>query len=118
MRRMSRGPIPLTLKELVEGGVHIAGGSDAPCAGPDWKMGILGAILQGLSAEQAIRMYTIESAWLNHMENIKGSIEVGKLADFCILDKNILTISPKEIGDIQNLMTIVGGKIVYDAGKL
>jgi hypothetical protein len=63
-------------------------------------------------------MYTIEGAWLDHMEDIKGSIEVGKLADFCILDKDILNISPKEIVNIQNLMTIVGGKIVYDAGKL
>jgi len=116
MPAMPTGSMSSGLKELIDRGVHVAGGSDAPCAGPDWKIGIQGAILQGLSAEQAIRMYTIEGAWLNHMEDIKGSIEVGKLADFCILDKDILTISPKEIGYIQNLMTIVGGKIVYDAG--
>ena len=49
------------------------------------------------------------------MENIKGSIEVGKLADFCVLDKDILTIDPHSIIDTQTLMTIVGGKVVYDA---
>jgi len=118
MPGMLREPMASPLKELIDAGVHVAGSSDVPCAGPDWKLGIQGAIFQGLSVEQAIRMYTIEGAWLDHMENIKGSIEVGKLADFCILDINILTIDTMDIGDIQNLITIVGGKIVYDASKL
>jgi predicted amidohydrolase YtcJ len=60
-------------------------------------------------------MYTIEGAWQDHMEQTKGSIEVGKLADFCILDQDILTVEPHSIKDIRNLMTIIGGKIVYDA---
>ena len=110
--------MPSPLRELIEGGVHVAGGSDTPCAGPDWKIGIQGAILQGLSIAQAVRMYTIEGAWLDHMENTNESIERGKLADFCILDRDILTINPKEITKIRNLMTIVGGKIVYDTGAL
>ena len=115
---MPTGPMSSGLRDLIDSGVHVAGSSDVPCARPDWKLGITGAILQGCTIKQAIRMYTIEGAWLDHMEDIKGSIEVGKLADFCILDKDILNISPKEIVNIQNLMTIVGGKIVYDAGKL
>jgi len=115
---MPTGPMSSGLRDLIDSGVHVAGSSDVPCARPDWKIGITGAILQGCTIKQAIRMYTIEGAWLDHMEDIKGSIEVGKLADFCILDKDILNISPKEIVNIQNLMTIVGGKIVYDAGKL
>jgi predicted amidohydrolase YtcJ len=109
------GSMASPLKGLIDRGVHVSASSDVPCAGPDWRLGIQGAISDKLTMEQAIRMYTIEGAWLDHMEDIKGSIEVGKLADFCILDKDILTV---DIGDIQNLMTIVGGKIVYDAGKL
>jgi predicted amidohydrolase YtcJ len=39
---------------------------------------------------------------------------VGKLADFCVLDQDILTVNSQQITDIQNLMTVVDGKIVYD----
>jgi predicted amidohydrolase YtcJ len=112
---MPMGSMASPLKGLIDRGVHVSASSDVPCAGPDWRLGIQGAISDKLTMEQAIRMYTIEGAWLDHMEDIKGSIEVGKLADFCILDKDILTV---DIGVIQNLMTIVGGKIVYDAGEL
>ena len=48
------------------------------------------------------------------MEDIKGSIEKGKLADFCVLEEDILTIDPHRIGEIPVLMTIVGGKTVFD----
>jgi predicted amidohydrolase YtcJ len=49
------------------------------------------------------------------MENIKGSIEVGKLADFCVIDEDILSVDPHQIQDIAILKTIAGGKVVYDA---
>ena len=69
---------------------------------------------QCISVPEAIRMYTINGAWQDHMEKKKGSLEVGKLADFCILGEDILTVDPHEIREIPVLMTIVGGKIVYD----
>lgn len=69
---------------------------------------------QRISREEAIRTYTINGAWQDHMEHIKGSIEVGKLADFCVLDEDILTVDAHRIKDITTLMTIVGGKIVYN----
>jgi predicted amidohydrolase YtcJ len=50
------------------------------------------------------------------MEHIKGSIEVGKVADFCVLDEDILSVDPHQIKDINILQTIAGGKVVYDAG--
>jgi predicted amidohydrolase YtcJ len=94
---------------------------------PNWRQGIQSAVLrqatgsgrisgpdQCITVADAIRMYTINGAWLDHMEKIKGSVEVAKLADLCILDEDILTVDPHEIGEIPVLMTIVGGKIVYD----
>ncbi|MBW1774932.1 MAG: amidohydrolase family protein, partial [Deltaproteobacteria bacterium] len=63
---------------------------------------------------EAIRTYTVNGAWQDHMEDVKGSIEMGKFADFCIINKDLLTVDPHKIGEIQVLMTIVGGKIVFD----
>lgn len=71
---------------------------------------------QCVTLAEAIATYTINGAWLDHMENLKGSIEAGKLADFYVLDKDILAIDPHEIKDIRTLMTIVSGRVVYDAG--
>ena len=60
-------------------------------------------------------MYTINGAWQDHMDSIKGSIEVGKLADFQVLGEDILSVDPHEIGQIQVTMTIAGGKIVFES---
>jgi len=69
---------------------------------------------QCITREQAIRAYTNTGAWQDHMDKVKGSIEVGKFADFCVLGGDIFTCDPEDISDIQVLMTIVGGRIVYD----
>jgi predicted amidohydrolase YtcJ len=68
---------------------------------------------QRLSIEEAIRAYTMGSAYANFEEKIKGSIEVGKYADLVVLTKNLLSIAPREILDTKVVYTIVGGKIVY-----
>ncbi|MEM7345744.1 MAG: amidohydrolase family protein, partial [Chloroflexota bacterium] len=67
-----------------------------------------------LTAEEALRGYTLYAAMCSFEENIKGSLEVGKLADFAIISDNLLTMNPREIKDVQVLQTVVGGRTVYE----
>ena len=67
-----------------------------------------------MTIEEAIKGYTIWAAHAAFQEDMLGSIEVGKLADMVVLDKDILKIEPKEILTTQVLYTIVGGKIAYE----
>lgn len=67
-----------------------------------------------ITREEALKCYTINNAKLTFEEAIKGSIEQGKLADLVVLIHDILTCPEEQIKDIQPLMTIVGGNIVYE----
>lgn len=69
---------------------------------------------QIITREQAIRFYTINNAWLTFEEAQKGSLEPGKLADFIVLDRDILTCPLDEIKEIQVEKTWLGGKLVFD----
>jgi hypothetical protein len=68
---------------------------------------------EALSREDAIRLYTINNAFLNHEEKLKGSLEVGKLADLIIIDRDPLTCPPHSIRHTRVLYTVVGGKVVH-----
>lgn len=69
---------------------------------------------QAISMMDAIRVYTVNGAYLEGMEDEKGSLEPGKLADMIVLDRGILTVDPGEVIDTKVLMTIVGGRVVYE----
>jgi predicted amidohydrolase YtcJ len=73
---------------------------------------------QRLSVMQALEGYTIEAAHAGHREKTEGSIEKGKDADVIMVDRNILEINPRTIDQTKVLLTIVGGKIVYEADTL
>jgi predicted amidohydrolase YtcJ len=118
-------------KTLLDSGVIIAGGSDVPAFPVDYSnplWGIYAAVTrqdndgnppggwyseQKLSRMDAIKMYTINAAYAAFEEDIKGSLTPGKLADITVVSKDILSIPEREIVSTEVLMTIVGGKIVY-----
>jgi predicted amidohydrolase YtcJ len=63
----------------------------------------------------ALRFYTIGSAWVAHDDDKRGSLEVGKFADLAVLAKDYLTQPVEEIGANSSLLTMVGGTVVYAA---
>jgi predicted amidohydrolase YtcJ len=111
-------------------GVRIGAGTDAhrvasynPFTALQWLLDgktVGGVVLRGPeeipSRADALRFYTVGSAWFSHDEEARGSIEVGKLADLAVLSADYLTVPVESIGDIESLLTMVGGRIVYAAG--
>ena len=67
------------------------------------------------SREQALAAYTLGSAWFAHAERERGSLAVGKLADFAVLSEDYLSVPVERIGALRSLMTVVGGRVVYAA---
>jgi predicted amidohydrolase YtcJ len=71
---------------------------------------------EALSREQALRCYSINNAFSSFEENLKGSVEPGKLADLVVLDRDYFTCPVDEIKEIRSVLTVVGGEEVYSAG--
>lgn len=71
---------------------------------------------QKITVTEALRAYTIHGAYASFEENIKGTLEPGKLADFVVLDRDITAIDPVEIWDTKVQQTWVGGRKVFDRG--
>jgi hypothetical protein len=115
-------------RSLLDAGAIITGGSDAPVeqgdpiiefyaavtrrtldgyAGPDW------GLEQRLTREEALRMLTYWPAFAAFQENERGTIEVGKLADFTVLSADILQAPDAQILKARVAMTIIGGEVVY-----
>jgi hypothetical protein len=116
---MARARWLYPLKTLFNEGVHVIGGSDAPMEPLSSLQGIQAAATREFFPEEqvtvydALCMYTINAAYASFEENIKGSIEVGKLADFTILSSDPLATPLNQVGDISVEMTLIGGRVVY-----
>jgi predicted amidohydrolase YtcJ len=118
---------------LADAGARIAYGSDWPVDplnewfalkvgvtrtnSPDVEPQYRGKLSEdrGLSRAAVLRAITLNSSYELHQEHDTGSLEVGKLADFIILDRDFLTIPAEDIANIHVLTTVVGGEIVYSA---
>lgn len=116
-------------RTLLDSGGVLAFGSDSPVAPLDPIYGIYAAVTrrtlddknpggwvpeQKISVLESVRAFTWGSAYAEFQENVKGTLEVGKLADLVILSDDIFTIDPYKIRDAKVVMTIVNGKVVYE----
>ena len=110
-------------KSLMDRGIRVSYGSDGMPHGPMY--GIAGAVTrmgsdgnvygpgERVSLEQAIRSYTLETAYMTFDEEDRGSLEVGKFADMIVLAEDIFTADPERIKDIGIEQAIVGGEVVH-----
>ena len=73
---------------------------------------------QAIDLETAIAIFTRNGAYAMRLERETGSIEAGKFADMIVLDRNLFEIRPDRIGDTQVLLTLLGGKAVYESDEL
>ena len=118
------------LKTALRIGVKIGAGTDAhrvasynPFVALRWILDgktVGGTALRGPeetpTREEALQMYTTGSAWFAHDEDRRGSLEAGKLADLAVLSKDYMKAPIEEIGAIESLLTMLGGRIVYATG--
>jgi predicted amidohydrolase YtcJ len=78
------------------------------------KLGQLVAPQEAVSREEALRTYTTAGTWLTREEHLKGSIEVGKVADLAVLDRDYFEVPDEEIKEVEVDLTVVGGEVVWE----
>ena len=119
-------------QSLLKSGAIIPGGSDAPVERGEPMIEFYAAVArkdqkgfsgegwhpeQAVSREQALKMFTLWSAYAAFQEKDKGSIEVGKLADLTLLSNDIMKIPEAEILKTHCVMTVIGGEIAYEEAQ-
>ncbi|HET9793246.1 MAG TPA: amidohydrolase family protein, partial [Thermoanaerobaculia bacterium] len=108
------------LRSLLAAGIPLALGSDGPT---NPYLNIMFASThpnrpsEAITREQAVTAYTLGSAYAEFAEREKGSLEAGKLADLAVLSQDIFTVSAPDLPKTTSVLTLVGGKVVYD-GKV
>jgi predicted amidohydrolase YtcJ len=109
------------LRSLLKAGIPVAFGSDGPL---NPYLNIMMAIThpnrhsEAISREDALRAYTLTSAYAEFAEDEKGSLEAGKLADLAVLSQDIFTIPVGDLPKTTSLLTLVGGQVAYDGHRL
>jgi len=107
------------LRSLLNAGIPLAIGSDGP-NNPYLNIMLAstypGKPGEAITRQQAVTAYTLGSAYAEFAEKDKGSIEPGRLADVAVLSQDIFSIPPQELPKTESVLTMVGGKTVYDTG--
>ena len=125
-----RAKTTYAFRSLLDSGATLAFGTDWTVAPLNPMLSVYGAVTrrtidgktphgwipeQKVSVEEAVRAYTVGSAFAEFQDKLKGTLTPGKLADLVILSRDIFKIDPIEIESVKVLMTIVDGRVVYEA---
>jgi predicted amidohydrolase YtcJ len=123
-----RAAYAIPIRKLIDAGILVGGGSDGPVVPVDpflsmWWMTtrqvLKGYVLGGehaVTQKEALQLYTINNARILGVEQDRGTIEPGKLADLAVLSQDILAVPPDDIRNTKALLTLVGGRIVHRSG--
>lgn len=119
------------LRAIIDAGVPLGAGSDAtrvssynPWVALEWL--VTGESVGGtpllspdnrLTRSEALRAYTLGSAWFSSEENVKGRIAPGQYADLALLSDDFFTVDAEDISDIESVLTVLGGRIVHASGE-
>ena len=109
-----------SFRSLLESGVLLANGSDAPVEELDPWAGVLAAVLrhwredQRLTVEDALHATCVAPAWISHDERVRGTLLPGRAADLVVLDRDPLAIEPDELPEVQVVATMVAGRWVHN----
>jgi len=115
------------IKSFLDNGLVVAGSSDSPIVSNNPLVGMYAAVTRKaesgqqllpqecISASQALALYTVNAAYASFEEDIKGSITQGRLADIVLLSDDPIKAPQEQIKDIRVEMTIIGGKVVWEA---
>ncbi|GAA4836395.1 amidohydrolase [Saccharopolyspora rosea] len=126
----ARSQLAYRMRSFLDAGVELPGSTDAPVVASAPLLSIhdmvnrrtaSGAPIgphEAVTAREALRAYTIGSAHAVHEEHIKGTLARGMLADFVVLSDDLLGVDPERIGELTVGATVVGGRVVHDAGAL
>jgi predicted amidohydrolase YtcJ len=112
------------VQSFIRNRVPVILGTDWAVAPLNPMMSILAAVTrngwfpgEGLSLEQAIEAYTLTSAFAEFQEHVKGSLDIGKVADLAVLDRDIFQTAHEALGDVNVDMTVFNGDIIYTRSK-
>ena len=114
-----RAKLLFPIGTLLKNGICVVGGSDSPMEPISPLLGIQAAVSrkpfpeERLTIQEALKLYTLNAAFATNEEDSKGSIEVGKLADFTVLSEDPTLIPTRKLADIEVEMTIIDGIIVH-----
>jgi predicted amidohydrolase YtcJ len=115
------------VRTAIEAGVRVCASSDAPITEPDWRQGVAAMMLresrasgrtsgpeQRVTLAEALRAYTATPAWQDFADDWKGTVEPGKVADLCVLDRPLLDLDPHGITDVQVDLTVFDATVIHE----